>query len=99
MVKRIWNKTVFILTLHCDRAEHLASDALDRRLDFHQRAALRMHTLICRSCRHFRRQLRLLHVACRDAKLISDGDGGLQSMKLDDEAKARLLQGIRARDN
>jgi predicted anti-sigma-YlaC factor YlaD len=50
-----------ILTLTCDDSSRLLSDDLDRSLTRSERAALRIHLLICGSCRRFRRQIRFLH--------------------------------------
>jgi predicted anti-sigma-YlaC factor YlaD len=46
-----------IATLSCEKASHLASDALDRDLSMSERLALRLHCLICRSCRRVVKQL------------------------------------------
>ncbi len=52
--------------LNCKQATKLMSEALDRPLDLSDRAALRLHALICKGCRNYRRQLRLLRQACAD---------------------------------
>lgn len=52
--------------LNCKQATKLMSEALDRRLDLSDRAALRWHALICKGCRNYRQQLRLLRQACAD---------------------------------
>jgi hypothetical protein len=52
-----------IVTASCQTASRLASESLDRRLSFSERWALRLHTLICRSCRRFARQLHVLRGA------------------------------------
>lgn len=49
-----------LLTLSCRRASQLLSKAQDTPLTRTERAALRLHLLICRSCRRFNRQLILL---------------------------------------
>ncbi len=50
----------FILTMRCEEASRLASDALDRKLSLSERLALRAHTYICRSCRRVHAQLQML---------------------------------------
>jgi len=52
-----------ILTLTCERAAHLMSDSLDRRLLLSERIALLGHLLACRLCRKFRRQLKTMHAS------------------------------------
>ncbi len=51
---------VFILTLKCDQASLLHSDAMDRQLRWHERMALGGHFLVCRVCRKLRQQLNFL---------------------------------------
>lgn len=60
-------KIKMILTLTCDESSRLASDDLERPLGLAERIALRMHVLICKSCRRFRRQIHLLRKLMRDA--------------------------------
>jgi len=51
--------------ISCRDAHLLLSEALDRPLSAGERAALRLHTLLCIGCRNYRRQLALLRQACR----------------------------------
>jgi hypothetical protein len=46
------------LTVHCDEATQLASDALDRELSLGERLALRGHLFICHDCRGAVKQMR-----------------------------------------
>jgi hypothetical protein len=46
-----------ILSLSCEEASHLTSDALDRELSRSERWALRLHVLICSGCRRLKQQL------------------------------------------
>ena len=57
------NATKMVLTLVCDESSHLLSDSLDRPLTWVERLALRLHLLICRNCRRFRRQIDFIHAA------------------------------------
>lgn len=43
--------------LNCRRATELLSEAQDHKLEWRQRLSLRMHTMLCSSCRNFGRQL------------------------------------------
>ena len=49
-----------ILTIHCEHAARLQSESMERPLSRSEYIAMRIHTLICRSCRRFRKQTRLL---------------------------------------
>lgn len=49
--------------LDCRHATQLASQAMEQRLPFRQRVALRLHLLMCDACTQFTRQLRLLRRA------------------------------------
>jgi hypothetical protein len=51
------------MILSCKEATQLASQGLDRRLGFGQRAALRLHLVICEGCRNFTRQMAFLRKA------------------------------------
>lgn len=44
----------------CEDSARLQSEALDRRLSRLERLGLRLHLLICKLCRNYSRQLRLL---------------------------------------
>ena len=54
-----------LLSLSCRLASQLLSRAQDTQLTLTERAALRFHLLICRSCRRFKRQLILLRQILR----------------------------------
>jgi hypothetical protein len=49
-----------ILSLSCEEASHLTSDALDRELSRSERWALRLHLLFCHGCRRLKQQLDLM---------------------------------------
>ncbi len=56
---------VRVLTLHCDAASELSSRELDESLPRLDRAALLCHIFVCRSCRRFRAQIRVIRQAVR----------------------------------
>lgn len=56
LFERLW----MILTLKCEQAHKLQSDAFERDLKWFERAALRGHTVSCRVCRGVATQLRFL---------------------------------------
>ncbi|HVC12408.1 MAG TPA: hypothetical protein VNE59_12270 [Burkholderiales bacterium] len=47
---------------------------MDRELGFGERAALRLHFVVCEGCRNFNRQMHFLRRAIRE--LPESGDGG-----------------------
>lgn len=90
-LKRVW----YILTLPCSEATRLASAALEGPLQWHERAALRAHRIICGPCRHFKRQLAFLASTGRLADAKS-------TERLSEDAKLRLkkvLQEMLSRDS
>ena len=52
---------LLILTLRCDQSSQLMSKSQDSPLSKPERWALSFHLCICRFCRKYRRQLKLLH--------------------------------------
>lgn len=82
-------KLRLILTIPCERASQLTSESMDRKLQMHERLAIRGHHLVCWSCRQFEKQLwfmRKVFEASSQRELASLDDGP----KLDDEVKQRL---------
>jgi predicted anti-sigma-YlaC factor YlaD len=55
-----------LLNAPCRDMTALVSRALDERLTFGQRVAVRSHLLYCRACRRFRKQTQQLHDALRN---------------------------------
>src|SRR5271157_3962610 len=84
-----------ILTLHCEEASVLASRELDEPLGLAERLAVRGHTLVCRSCRRFRRQLQFLRVALnrRDAA-TQENETGQGHDALSPEARERIERAL-----
>ncbi len=80
-----------ILTLHCDEAARLASGSLDRPLPGHDRLALRMHLLVCRSCRRHRRAILALREVA--GRLGAEVDPPVPS--LPDDARERIKKALR----
>lgn len=88
---QLWRKLQLIMTIECEHASRLTSEALERKLSWHERAALRMHTFVCKSCRRFESQLRFIRDAMRKSgtRELETLDEGPQ---LDPDFKARLKQ-------
>jgi len=78
--------------LSCKEATRLLSEALDRRLLLSERVALCFHLFICKLCRRYARQIRVLTDTLRSdvARLSSNPD-----VRLDDAAHARIRQGLK----
>jgi hypothetical protein len=54
---------VSLLALSCREASRLISESLDRKLTRRERWSLRIHTLLCRICRRFARQMDMIREA------------------------------------
>jgi hypothetical protein len=81
------------LTLHCETASELASQAMDEPLGLADRLALRAHVLICRSCRRFRRQLLRIRRAARSRAL--DPVDSIDRATLSPQARDRIARALR----
>lgn len=82
-----------ILTLKCDESAELLSKQQDVSLTPSERWALRLHLLICRSCRRYRHQLDFLRRAFRF--LGSKGQGVPPELRMSDEKRDQLKDLIR----
>lgn len=51
--------------MSCKEAARLMSEALDRPLTAHERFALRLHTMICRGCSNYGKQMAFIRRATR----------------------------------
>jgi hypothetical protein len=77
--------------LTCKDASQLMSQSFDRRLGLMERAGLRFHLLICKSCQLAYRQLDFLHQLCK--KIAAESvDITLMQTGLSAAAKERILQ-------
>jgi len=86
-----------ILTLRCDESARLVSQSLDRDLSPSERWAVRLHAMICRSCRRYKKQLALIREAWQrysDPSHISESvPAGLSA-----DARLRLNQALAEQD-
>lgn len=70
--------------MNCEQATRLMSDGRERDLSFRERAAIRMHTLLCDGCNNFNVQVKDLgHIARRYAK---ENDVGLSDRNSESES-------------
>jgi hypothetical protein len=61
----------------CKETTELASRAMDERLPFGDRIAVRMHLAICKNCMRFTRQLREMRRLLRSETAANDDAPGL----------------------
>ncbi len=60
MDRKILKNILRILTLRCDESSQLMSKSQETYLTKAERWALKLHLLICRSCRKYEKQLKIL---------------------------------------
>lgn len=79
------------LMLTCKDASQLVSQSFDRRLGLMEKAGLKFHLAICKSCQIAHRQLDFLHIFC---KRIAANPTDIMSMQagLSAEAQERILK-------
>jgi len=88
------NGLLRVLTLGCEPASELSSRELDESLPRLDRAALLCHVLVCKSCRRFRAQVRLIRKAIRRrAQLLAETDSPEGRLSL--EARYRIALACR----
>jgi hypothetical protein len=80
-----------MMLLDCKHATQLASRALDKRLPFRQRLALRLHLLMCGACTKFVRQLQLMRQALAQLGRHVEHD---PSVTLSPQARERIAQAV-----
>jgi hypothetical protein len=65
--------------LKCKEVTALASEALERKLTWHERVGIRLHLMMCKLCSRYVRQLHVLHDASRHlAERSAEQEGGRQ---------------------
>ncbi len=79
--------------LTCKQASQLLSQSLDRQLSARERFALRLHLLICKYCKRFGEQIKLLRTAIKQLGERVEDDTGIQ---LPAEAKVRIADLIKS---
>lgn len=88
-MKNFLSAVRLILTLKCEHSTHLVSDGFDRDLTFSERWAVRLHAMVCLSCRRFGKQIRLLKGMLQVHPERTD-----DATKLSPEALARIRRAI-----
>ena len=56
------------MKLSCREASRLISDSMDRPLAKYERVSLCLHLLLCRNCRHFAGQLKIMRQGIREGR-------------------------------
>lgn len=51
--------------LNCHQVTQLCSEEQDRALGVGEKMAVGMHTLVCKGCKNYRRQMKFLHLAAQ----------------------------------
>lgn len=76
--------------LSCREAARLLSESLEEPLPFRRRLSLRFHVMMCRLCRRYGGQIRLLDRVFRKHGEIEDDTTDAAGASLSADAKARL---------
>lgn len=78
------------LFMPCEGYTELLSASMDTKLSRLDRFAVRLHTLYCRSCARYRKQIIQLRRVLRGLDDVPAGDA-----VLDDDARRRMLAALR----
>ncbi len=78
--------------LNCKQASQLASRAMDEKLPFWERAALKLHLFLCRSCTNFTQQLNFLREVSRRSRTSSN-------FQLSEKAKQRIASALKSKQD
>jgi hypothetical protein len=79
----------------CRKATELISLSMDQRLSLRQRWSLAFHLAVCRGCRQFQRQVRLMRQLVRDAGFEAASPPSATAPELSTEARARIEAALR----
>lgn len=61
--------------LNCHQVTHLCSEEMERDLTLGEQMRVGMHTMMCRGCTNYRRQMKILRLAARryaDGAAVAD---------------------------
>jgi len=87
------------MDIHCKRATELISDSMHRTLSRYERVCLALHLVVCKACRAYRRQVRLIEQALRDSDATLDEAIGSTGGTLSPEARRRIAEALRERES
>ena len=91
MVPDSRNSWTHLLNLNCREASRLIAERMERPLGRGERVALTIHLVLCKWCRRYRLQLRLIQ---RWVAEFCSSEAGLGDTRLSDDARRRLVQEI-----
>ncbi len=80
--------------LNCEQVTRLVSESFDRNLTLRERLGLRLHTMMCGTCRVFRQLQHRIHEA-----IVTCARGGSTSTpasQLPDDARTRIGSAVQA---
>lgn len=89
-----WQKLKHILACSCHSAAELSSRRLEERLPLSDRLALAGHLLVCRSCRHFNRQVTAMRTLVRTVA-TRFAEAAASEETLSAEARDKITRAIR----
>ena len=75
----------------CKEITQLVSEGMDRRLPWRKRLAIRLHLSLCRLCRRYEKQLRLLRAGTRR---YADPEQNIAEKSLSTAARDRLSRAL-----
>jgi hypothetical protein len=78
--------------MNCKEAAELMSRAMEMRLPWRKRVALRLHLLVCDACTRAARHLRFLRLAAR--RFGSDDSAVTSAYRLSPEAKRHIANSL-----
>jgi hypothetical protein len=78
----------------CKEVSQRISASMDRGLPLHQRMFIRLHTMMCRHCHRFRKQVLFLRRLGRFHQSLGKAAGS--ALTLSDEARARIRSSLKA---
>ncbi len=82
--------------LTCKQASQLLSQSLDRKLSAKERLFLQLHLLICKYCKRFGIQIRILRTALKKLSVNVESD---ENVRLPSDARARIANVIESTKN
>jgi hypothetical protein len=88
-IESVWR----VLTLRCVEASRLASESLDHPLCPEDRLAMRLHQMICRSCRRYGRQV--VELRRISTRLAEQTDPPATAVQMPEEARERIKRALR----
>jgi hypothetical protein len=84
-----------LVSLSCEEASRLASEALDRDLSWSERWTLRFHGFMCRSCRRLMQQLATMRALLSNMPQASQQQLRVNLPRLSPDRKQQIKQLLR----